>query len=233
MTTTAMHHDTVADVLLREGWIDKSQYNTALQEYERTRRSLLRIFTDMGAIDEDQRLNLLARTMHCKVVSLRDVTPRSDVAGYMTREVCRRRHVVPLQLEDGSVLVAMEDPTDVRTLSDLEKIFSRSVRPVLASTQEIMETIDKLPDSPDGVIDAEEPKESFSYTLVANLTLLLLVFIPIVAFYYYLSTETGKEWYSQFEFSTFENILVFVVVWGSWAAMAYFINDLIYGKSQK
>lgn len=228
MTTATVHRDSIADVLLREGWIDKSQYQKAMEQYERTRDSLVRIFSEMGALNEETRLNILQRTMAIKVVSLQDVTPRSEVAGFVSREVCRRRHVVPLQLEEASVLVAMEDPTDVRTIADLEKIFSRSVKPVLASTKDILEAINRLPEP---ITPARTDMDGTGYKLVSTLSLLAITFVPIVAFYYAISnTKLGKDWYANFGTTTFENILVFVVVWGSWAAVAYFLNDLIFGK---
>lgn len=222
---------TLADALLKEGLISRDQHDRALQEYERTKRSLIRILTDMGAINDNLRLEILRRSMNCDVVSLDNVIPSSDVAGYITREQCRRIHAVPLRLEAGAVLVAMEDPTDVRSIGDMEKVFGRAVRPVLASSKGIFDTIEKLSETSASAV--EEVRPSLGYRLLSSLSLVAICFGPMIGFYFaILRTNLGGELYGSFALSPFENVLFFLVVWGSWAAIAYFLNDMIFGKSQ-
>lgn len=236
MPTAAAPKGSLADVLLAEGAINQSDYEKAIKEYERSRRSLVRIFQEMGLITERKRLELLQRTMDVKVVNLRDYTPSSDVYGYISREVCRKRMAVPLRFEEGEVVVAMEDPSDIRTTSDLEKLFGRGVKAVLATETDIKECIEKLPDEGISSLSGEVAKldSKTGHRVASTLTLMLLVFAPTLTFYYWISqTATGQEWYQGFGFTTFENVLAFVVVWGSWAAVAYMINDLLFGESEK
>lgn len=231
MSTTALPKNSLADLLLSEGWIDQHQYRTALDEYERSRRSLVRIFTDMGAIDEETRLDVLRRTTRYKVMDLRDVTPRSQVAEKVDREFCRRRLAVPLEVQDNHVIVAMDDPTDMRTIGDLEKIFSLSVKPVISTEKDILETIDRLPTDLRTSSAAVQVERSPSVAWLGSISLMVLVFVPIVFFYHFISnTATGEEWYQSLELNTFETMLCFLLVWGSWASVAYFINDLVFGK---
>ncbi len=221
----------LADVLLKEGIIDTDQHHRAIQEYDRTKRSLVRILTDMGVLSEDLRINILKRSCNCDVIRLIDVTPTAEVANYMTPDMCRKAQAVPIRIVDGSVMVAMEDPTDMRTIQDFEKLFGRSVKPMLAPSREIMDAIDRMPE--DGRISREimlvdEPKRG---RLIGTLVLVASVFIPMMTFMFIISrTAVGQDWYSSFGFSTFENALVFLLVWGSWAAVAYFLVDLLFGK---
>lgn len=223
---------TLADILLKEGIINRDQHSRAVQEYDRTNRSLVRILSDMEVLPDDLRLKILRKTFDCELVNLDGVTPSPEVARYVTREVCQRAHAVPLRIVDGTVLLAMEDPTDMRTLQDFERLFSRSVKPVLSSSRDIADAIERLPQSSDANrVFAGEEKETLGHKLAATITLAVMVFGPMLSFMYYISrTATGSEWYGSFELSTFENALVFLIVWGCWASIAYFITDLIFGK---
>ena len=233
MPATLTHKEGIADMLLQEGLIDEAQYAHAVDEYERTRRSIVRILVEMGVLPDRKRMEILSRTLSTKVVSLRDVAPRPEVAGFVTREVCRRRMIVPLRIEDNTVVVAMEDPSDMRCLADLEKVFARPMRALLAADSEILEAIDRLPAEaarPD-LSDSANPQDKPGYNLVATLSLMTMVFGPLAALFYFIGfTDTGKEFYGGLNLSGFENGLVFVIVAGSWASIAYFINDLIFGK---
>lgn len=237
MSATALaHKESLADLLLQEGKINEDQYRKALSEYDRSKRSLVRIFTDMGILNDFTRMKLFRDTLNVKMVDLKDVVPRTEVAGFIGRDACRKRMAVPLLIEDGVVVVAMEDPTDMRTLSDMEKVFSMPVKPVLAKDEEILECIVKLPDegasSISGIYPRIDDKPGINH--VATLSLMMMVFIPILLFYYFVAaTEVGREVYGALNLTAFENILVFVIVWGSWASIAYFFNDLIFGKSDQ
>lgn len=234
MATAAMKKETLADILLRDGFITQEQHDEALQQHGFTKRSLVRILSDMGAIDEDTRLRILRQRCSCDAVDLTDFTPEYSVVGRMTRKQCRRYHVVPLRRQGDAVVVAMEDPTDVRLLGDLEKIFGSPVKPVLAKSKSIADTIERLPELEDqtGVGPIIEP--SVGWKISRRITLPLLVFLPLVFFYYVIvGTEAGKTWYGGLGLGTFEEILFFVVGWGSWAAIAYFLDDLIFHQRKR
>lgn len=231
MSVAAAQRLSLADLLLKEGVITRDQHEKALAEYGRTKRSIVRILGDMGVIDENLRMSIIRRNCDCDLVRLQNVAPSSEVGAFVTREVCRRMHAVPLRITDGSVVVAMEDPTDVRTIGDLEKLYQRSVRPVLASSQDIAETIERLPESSESASSFEVVKPSFGYRAVETLCLSLLVFGPMIGFVLFISkTKVGGEWYGSFGLNTFETALLFVVVWGAWASIAYFINDMLWNR---
>lgn len=230
MAVTSSQRMSLADLLFTEGLIDKSQRDQAIEEYDRSKRSLIRILHDMGALSEDHRIDFLHRKYECPVVNLKDVTPRPEVAGFLSPEMCRLHHVVPIRKEGGAVLIAMEDPTDVNLVADLEKVFSATVKPVLATVDEIIGTIDRLPMT-DTAARGEDDEPTGLHKLASTLTLVLLAFTPMIAsFYYIMISPQGQEWYASFGLTQFETGLVFMISWGSWAAIAYFINDLLFGR---
>lgn len=222
----------LADALLKEGVIDRDQHDRALKEYDRTKTSLIRILTEMGAINDHTRLEILRRSTDCDMINLENVVPSADVATHLTREQCRRMHLVPLRIDGNSVCVAMEDPTDLRALETIEKVFGKPAKPLLATSKQIFETIEKLPAS-DNSRDAVQLPRSWGYKLMSFLALLFFALAPMAIFYAtVVLTNSGRKWYNGLGMSEFENALFFMVVWGSWAGIAYFLHDLIFGQKK-
>lgn len=232
MAIASPHRMSLADVLLKEKIINKDQYRRALEEYDRTRRSLVRILTDMEVLTEDLRMDILRKHTDCELVHLKDVVPSAEVAGYVTKETCQHAHAVPLRIDEAGVIVAMEDPTDIRTLGDFEKIFGLGVRPVLARSDEIAETIERLPEAMTGGAAPAEPEASLGYRIFSTVMLMVIVFVPLIFFYYFVNrTSQGAEWFGSFALNKFEIVLLYVVTWSSWAAVGYFIHDLLFHKA--
>lgn len=234
MAVAIPNKSSLADVLLKEGVINKDQYQRAIDEYDRTKRSLVRILSDMGVLTEDLRLDILRKNTSYEVVKLQNVVPSAEVSLYITKDMCTRAHAVPLRLDEGSVIVAMEDPTDIRILGDLEKIFGMSIKPVLATSAEINATIDRIPEGSAANFDQPVSGPSIGYRLFSTLILMIMVFVPLVGFYYFVNrTEAGGEWFGSFGLNRFETVLLYVVTWSSWAAIAFFIHDILFNKKEE
>lgn len=233
MAATTSKKMTLLELLMTEGLIDQDQHDRIKEEYDRSKRSVIRILQDTGVLSEDLRIDFLHRQTKTPVVSLENVTPRADVVGYMTRDMCRLHHVVPIRREGSSVLLAMEDPTDMALLADLEKVFEANIRPVLATSDEIRDTIERLPEV-ENAITAPPKVESTLHKLLSSLSLTILAFTPMILSFYFININPyGREWYTNLGFTQFETGLVFLISWGSWAALAYFINDLIFGFTKE
>lgn len=231
MSVANAHHPRLAEVLLKEGVINRDQYQRALEEYDRTSRSLVRILTEMGLLEEKVRIDILRKTCDCEYVRLHNVVPSSEVSSYLNQEMCYRIHVVPIRFEGSSVLIAMEDPTDMRTITDVEMLFGRSVKPVLATAEDIENTIRRLPEQVDEHISTKVPTLKFRF--LSNIVLSIIVFVPLVGFYFFVNIiPAGVTFFESLGFSRFETILLYVVTWSSWAAIAYFLHDLLFGSPQ-
>ena len=60
----------------------------------------------------------------------------------MPESLCREYSVVPLQIQDGTLVVAMSDPGDIQTIDSLAARTRKTIEPVLALKQDIQEAID-------------------------------------------------------------------------------------------
>lgn len=232
MAQPAASSRNLGEILLREGLITQDQYNQGLREYENTERPLSRIFVEMGAITEGVKIGVLQKRCECELLNLQDIAPRPDAIRRITRRHCEKFHVVPVKIEDGRLVVAMEDPTDSRTINALEAEAGMPIRPVLAKTADITNVISRLPETEEAPAAAQE--HGALYRTLSHITLPLLVVVPILTFLLLLiyNREVNK-FFRDLELDSFEQILFFVLAWCGWAIVAYWVDDILFKRSQK
>ena len=76
------------------------------------------------------------------MVDLRSETLEPEIVGLLSEDIARRYTVLALRKTNGTLTVAMADPTDLRTIQDLTARTGYSIEPEVASDQELQEHID-------------------------------------------------------------------------------------------
>ncbi len=149
-------------VLLTRGVINQKQLEVALAEQRRRRVSLARAIVDLGFATEAQLLAALAEEAGYEFVDLSTYPVDAHAAGLVPEQMCRRYNLIPIKVEDGTLVVAMADPSDVIALDDVRAATGMMVRPVVASRQEIAGTISRFHRAERGAEEAaEEAAEEF------------------------------------------------------------------------
>ena len=222
----------LGEILLREGLINEEQFNRGMREYELSERPLSRIFVEMGAITEGVKIGVLQKRCECELVSLKDLTPRIDAIQLVPRNLCEKHHLIALKTDKGRLLVAMEDPTDMRALRALETVSGMPIVPLLAKSAEIQDAIRNLP----AETETSEPAASHGplYRVARALTLPVVWGTPIAIFLYsILYIRAVSDMWKELDFDSFERVLLFLLAWSAWAIVAYWINDVIFGKDKE
>jgi general secretion pathway protein E len=75
-------------------------------------------------------------------VNLKKEGVRGDAVALVPESVARKYGVIPVDTTDGTLVVAMEDPRDIRAIEDLAALTRKLIEPVLSTSQDIQEMID-------------------------------------------------------------------------------------------
>jgi type II secretion system protein E len=131
----------VRDLLADSGLLTPEQLQQALRECERTGDRLQAVVVRLGLASEEQVLRYLADRLGLQYV--RDVEHLINPAVLLKvpSEFALRHQVLPLQQENGALVVATADPLNVSALDDLRLLVNCEIRPVLAPASEIAEAI--------------------------------------------------------------------------------------------
>jgi type II secretion system protein E len=149
-------------LLVAEGLISEETLSKALEiQQEFPEKRLGEILVEMG-ISEEIVLQVLSKKLNIEYVE-RDSFPETPPVE-LSLEFMKNNLVVPLELHNGTLSVAMADPEDTEVIDTLKASLDLNIKPYIASRNTIMEYLDRLSKLrstmvSEMVVDIEEEEE--------------------------------------------------------------------------
>ena len=106
----------------------------------------MRILVELNLVDENKRLNFFKRQFGVPVLALEPDRIDPILYTYIPPGLARRHHLVPVKQDKDGLVVAMEDPSDLVVLDDLKEVVGMKIKPVVSSSEAIMEALANYPD---------------------------------------------------------------------------------------
>jgi type IV pilus assembly protein PilB len=132
-------------LLLRDGALTVEQLEQSLEEKKSSSKRLGQILVDNGYVTPTQVSRVLAEQHELPFVDLVREPIDMGAAGLLSESLARRYGAIPVRfLEDGSVLVALDDPTDVVAADNLRIALGATVRVGVASSEAIKNAIGRI-----------------------------------------------------------------------------------------
>ena len=182
-------------LLIDEGLLTDAQLDAALAEQTRSGKPLGRLLIESGTISEAELVRTLARQVGLEFVDLNDRAVDGSVAALVSESLARRYQAIPIGWEDGRLVVAMADPSNVFAVDDIRAIAGAEVRTVVATASQINETIERfyrMDTDVDAVVQAATEDASDDAADLANVSE-LVEDAPIVKFVNLLVTQAVND----------------------------------------
>ncbi len=135
----------LGDMLLEEYIITEEQLEDALAK--KKDKKLGEVLVDLGYTNETEIAKALSRQLGLEIVSLNGIQLEDNILKLADASILRKHVMVPIGFSANNlneVRVAMADPMDMRGIDDFSIITSLQVRPVIATTHDIMLTLDRF-----------------------------------------------------------------------------------------
>ncbi len=129
----------IGNILLSHGLLSDSQLETATLQAggQRVDRAAI----SLGYLTEEDSLKAIGSELGMRYVDLKQVDVESEfLSEFPTREIFRHC-VLPIERENGHVLVATSDPFDLEALDELSSSAGCRIEPVLARHADLLELI--------------------------------------------------------------------------------------------
>jgi type IV pilus assembly protein PilB len=143
-TAIATQKGLLGEQLLAAGVVTGPQLIIALQQQKRTGELLGEILRKLGFLSSESLSLALANQFGAEHIDLDHLESDVDYAGMVPEAMARERHVVPVQLEDKVLTVAMANIYDVATISEIENHNNVTVHAVSSSLDAIQRAIVRL-----------------------------------------------------------------------------------------
>ncbi len=175
----------LGDLLVRERLITKEQLELALQEQKNNQSMLLGdILMNQGRISHVQLQQTLANKMGIPFVDISKLVIDDTVLLRIPEKIAKEHNIMPLEIFNGKIVVAMEEPLKWKILESLRFASSSEIIPVMASVEDIKQAIkvhyiletDNYYDESEEYFDEEfDESEDVSNNFIVRLTNKLII----------------------------------------------------------
>lgn len=127
----------VVQLLINEGLIDRSVVGAVQEEVGQTKQSLLATLIRKKALDEETAAHATAVMMRVPYIDLKNVEIDQEILQSLPRDVAERTMAIPVGEQNGQLIVAMLDVSNVQAMDYLSSVTQRSIHGVMASEKGI------------------------------------------------------------------------------------------------
>jgi type IV pilus assembly protein PilB len=130
-------------ILVERGLISDEQLAAAEEERRASGRSLGRVLVAQRAVTEKDLVAALATQIGMEFVDLDGYQVDPRAATLVGDTIVRRHTVLPIAFEDGKLVVAMSDPSNVVAIDDLRTVTKMDIKPVVATRDDVISAINR------------------------------------------------------------------------------------------
>lgn len=146
----------IGEILVFEGTITGKQLEEAHRLGRQQRQGVGRTLLSLGYVKQSDLARALARRLGLEFAELGidDVDP--DTARLVDKKLLRRYGMLPLRVDDGRLVVAMRDPSNLHALEDLKMLSGFNIDPVVVAADDLRRVSGQLFGEGDEVADLLE-----------------------------------------------------------------------------
>jgi len=141
-------------VIKEQSLIDDLQYEEVSAEFKRTGKPVIQVLQDLGIMELDTILQLMADQLGTQVVPLNGRELPDNVLKAIPANTARMYQVLPIALNDGQLQVALVDPLNPSRIDELGFIVKHGLQVVIADPAQVQKNIEKYyPEDSESVSD--------------------------------------------------------------------------------
>ncbi len=140
----AVYSDLLLELLVERGLLTGSQVADIADEHKDTGKATRNIVIDLGLIEEEALLGVIAEYLGSEVVNLPALDILPDVVHRIPASVARMYNVVPVDMNEDSVTLAVSDIVSPQVQDELMFVLTCDVRCVLAREEDVRSHINQF-----------------------------------------------------------------------------------------
>ncbi len=160
----------IGEVVVDLGFADRETVDDAVEQARAAGRPTGLVLVEQGVLRHDQLARVVAERFGLDYVDLAVYDLDMGAASLLKPDAAKRYQAMPIGFtDDGTVLLAMADPTNVLTIDDVAMMTGRRVRPVAASVEDLnllLARLARMDESIEDIVDADAEAEDEADVLV-------------------------------------------------------------------
>jgi type IV pilus assembly protein PilB len=153
----------IGEVVVDLGFADRETVDDAVEQARLQGRPTGLVLVEQGVLRHDQLARVVAERFGLDYVDLAVYDLDMGATALLNPDAAKRYQAVPIGFaDDGTLLLAMADPTNVLTIDDVAMMTGRRVRPVAASVEDLnllLARLARMDDSIEDIVEDESDAE--------------------------------------------------------------------------
>jgi len=154
----------LGEILIAGGVISPIQLDEALKTQKVLGLRLGEVLIHHGLVTEDDILRTMQSQLGLPLIDLNQIVVTEPILQKLPEKVARKYSVLPVEITNGQLMVAMNDPTDYFAIEDLRIAVGMAIAPCLAKKDQILGAIDRYYSHQ----DAEKAAREYAKHLMAK-----------------------------------------------------------------
>jgi len=140
--SNAILHRKLGEILVSEGFISQHQLDEVLQQQRSNRkRKIGEYLVEMGVTTNGDVNRELARKVGLPFIKLDAFKPTESAIKLVPKEIAQKYQLFPLRIEQGRLLVAVDDPLNKEAIDILQFVTNLHLELLVASSEDITAAI--------------------------------------------------------------------------------------------
>jgi twitching motility protein PilT len=159
-----IHKMRFGELMIQLGLINQKQLQEALKRQSQVSEHIGSILLELGYITMEDLLNFLSSQLGVRAVNLFQTDIEPDVLKAISPEKAREKNILPVALKGNQLTLAMVNPKDLITISELEFSLGKKIEPVVVPAFMMEAAIETLMAKPSGKILGKDLEEKASFS---------------------------------------------------------------------
>jgi type IV pilus assembly protein PilB len=161
-----MTSNRLGELLVRNDLINVEQLNQALDHQKQNGGRLGTCLVRLGFVKEEELSAFLSKQYGVPSINLNDFEIDPDVVRHVPAEIAQKYQIVPVNRAGSTLIVAMNDPSNLFAIDDLKFMTGFNIEVVVATESAIKASIDKYYDQSASLADVMEDLEEIDLEVV-------------------------------------------------------------------
>lgn len=227
-------HD-LGGLLLDRHQITQEQLDAAHERQKENEQPIGRILVDMGALTDEGRLGFLRSEFGYEIVDTSNLTISQSILGHILFPYAEKNLCVPILIEEGQLVVVMDDPTNVMVLDEIRAQCGMDLLPVIAPAEQTDRILSMYPHLTDAQTQAIKrlAGPSCRFRIIHSIFFVFLMLLPFIVAYVSVKTNSNalSRWLTSR--SPFDAMLYLLLFFLLWSMTLWEIDSLIFKSRRK
>jgi len=134
----------IGEILVSRGKLSEEQLRAGLEAKRTDPRRIGEILLSLGFVSEEDLARAGAEACGLEYVALTEDSVDPAAIPLLGEKALRKYAALPLKVENGRLVLAVSDPTNVLALDDLKTLSRHPIRPVVALEEDIKKLQDRV-----------------------------------------------------------------------------------------